>query len=116
MAVDRRRHKRVGVTAGLIADDGIWAVDLSESGMALHSRTAIEPDAAIEITLALPSRKRKASVRVVWCQKAYSISDQGFLVGVTFVALSRGTRRAIKAYIAECSEPATALKASLGRS
>ncbi len=112
MTVDNR----IEVPAGLIADDGIWAVNLSEMGMTLHSRTAIEPDATIEITLALPSCKQKASARVVWCQSARSFADQGFLVGVTFVALSRATQRAIKAYIAECAEPTICSRSSLGSS
>lgn len=116
MTDDRRRHKRIDVIAGLIADDGIWAVNLSEMGMGLWSRTAFEPDATIAITLALPSCKQKVSARVVWCQRARSISDQGFLVGVTFVALSRATQRAIKAYIAECPEIGICLKPLLGRS
>ncbi len=101
MIDDRRRHKRIDVTAGLIADDGIWAVNLSETGMGLWSRTAFEPDATIAITLALPSCKQKASGRVVWCKRAPSNVKGEFLVGVTFVELSRATRSAINAYIAE---------------
>ncbi len=114
--LDRRRHKRIDVIAGLIADDGIWAVNLSEMGMGLWSRTAFEAYATIEMTLALTARKQKVSARVVWCQRDRSISDQGFLAGVTFVAVSRTAQRAIKAYIAECPEPAICLKSLLGRS
>ncbi len=115
MTDDRRQHQRVDVPLGLIADDGMWAVNLSETGMALWSRTAFDPDATIEMTLALPSRKHTVSARVVWCQRDRSISDQGFLAGVTFVAVSRTAQRAIKAYIADCPEPAICLKSLFGR-
>ena len=37
MTDDRRQHQRVDVPLGLIADDGMWAVNLSETGMALWS-------------------------------------------------------------------------------
>ncbi len=116
MTDDLRQNDRVDVPLGLIADDGMWAVNLSEMGMGLWSRTAFEADATIEMTLALPARKQKVSARVVWCQRDRSISDQGFLAGVTFVAVSRTTQRAIKAYIAECPEPGICLKSLLGRS
>jgi hypothetical protein len=105
MTDDRRRHERIDVPAGLVANDGICAVNLSEIGMLLSSRTAFEPNASIEITLALPSGIQMTSVRVIWCQKARSIADQGFWVGAKFLTLSGATRRAIKAYIAECPEP-----------
>ncbi|TDJ31499.1 MAG: PilZ domain-containing protein [Gammaproteobacteria bacterium] len=111
---DRRRHSRIDLPGSLISNDGIWAVNLSETGAALRSRTAFEPDAIIEITLALPSCKQKVLVRVVWCRKALSISEGEFLVGVAFVALSRATRRAIQAYITDRSEPAVCLDSSFG--
>ncbi|MCH8140917.1 MAG: PilZ domain-containing protein [Proteobacteria bacterium] len=98
---DRRRHSRIDLPGSLISNDGIWAVNLSETGAALRSRTAFEPAAIIEITLALPSCKQKASGRVVWCKRAPSNVKGEFLVGVTFVELSRATRSAINAYIAE---------------
>ncbi len=104
MTYNRRQRNRVDVPAGLIADDGFWAVNLSESGLMLCSRTAFEPGATIEITLALPSCKLKASARVVWCKKATSTSHLEYFVGAAFVALSRSTQREITAYIAECSE------------
>ena len=100
MTDDRRGFNRIDVPAGLITEDGIWAANLSESGMGLWTRMAFELDVTIEITLDLPSGKQKASARVVWCQRARSNSDQDFVVGVEFGALSRATRRAIKAYIA----------------
>lgn len=115
MTDDRRQQKRIDVPAGLIADDEIWAVNLSEIGMLLSARAAFEPDAIITISLALPFCKQRASAKVVWCHRAPSISDQGFLVGVTFVALSSSTRRAIKAYIANCPEPAFCLESLFGR-
>ncbi len=101
MADDRRRHNRIDVPADLIANDGMWAVNLSEMGMGFRSRLGFEPAAIIEITLALPSCKQKASGRVVWCKRAPSNVKGEFLVGVTFVELSRATRSAINAYIAE---------------
>ncbi len=110
----RRRHSRIDLPGSLIANDGIRAVNLSETGAALRSRTAFEPDAIIEITLALPSGKQKALVRVVWCRKALSSSEGEFFVGVAFVALSRATRRAIRVYIAEYSESDVCLESSFG--
>ncbi len=99
MTDDRRGLKRIDVPAGLITEDGIWAANLSESGMGLYTRMAFELDATFEITLDLPSGKHDTSVRVVWCQRVCSNSDRDFLVGVEFVALSRATRSAIKAYL-----------------
>ncbi len=61
MTDDRRRHNRIDVPADLIANDGMWAVNLSEMGMAFRSRLGFEPAATIEITLALTSCKQKAS-------------------------------------------------------
>ena len=105
MDEDRRKHARIDVPSGLIDDVGMWAVNLSESGMALCSaRTAFEVDATIVFTLALPSGVRKISARVVWCQRARSIADKGFAMGVEFVGLSRTTRREIRSYIDECCQ------------
>ena len=116
MTSDRRQHNRIDVPAGLIANDGFWAVNLSETGMAFSSRIGFEPAAIIEIILALPSHKQRTSARVVWSKRALSNAKGEFLIGVTFVELSRATQRAIKAYIAENSEPTVCVDSAVGSS
>ena len=117
MSKDRRQQERVfDVPAGLVAEHGVWAVNLSDTGMALCSQTPHESDTTLELTLELPSGRQKASARVIWCQRARSIADHGYILGIEFAPLPRATRKAIKAYLAECSEQGAHLESSFGRS
>lgn len=102
---DRRRHKRVGVDKSILVKAHFTALDLSESGMRLLSKSEQRKGRELELDLKLGTQDMTLKSEVMWCQKVSSVFETGYHIGVQFVGHSVSQQLAIREYIEKISEP-----------
>jgi hypothetical protein len=71
-------------------------VNISQGGMQIQTRCAIEPACTVQISFALPGRKTelKAQAEIVW-------KDQRGNIGVRFVKLARPQQKVLQIWLAQ---------------
>lgn len=96
---ERRLHKRVPVSISTLDSTEFRALDLSESGMRLSSLIEQREGRRCELKLHLGSQVLRLHAEVIWCQKASSVFESGYHVGVKFVGYSIGDQLILREFI-----------------
>lgn len=99
-----RRARRVKVSSNIIASNKFQAVDISETGMQLHSTSLMYKGDRITFTINLDSGPQTLNAEVMWCRQESSVFLSGYAIGVRFEGISVNSQLRIRNYIASIED------------
>lgn len=98
---ESRRHHRVNVNPGMLNDPMFTAVNISESGIKLHSSNQQTKGARISLTLKVKGEMMELVGQVMWSKKASSIFEEGYYTGLAFTGHTFSQQMALRKFIEE---------------
>lgn len=97
--IERRRHQRKQVPESVLIESPWRAVNLSESGMLLASKTELKLGSRIQLKLDLKGERLDYTAVVKRCMPSPSVYEQEFHVGVQFDDSTASRRLIIRRYL-----------------